>query len=48
MDFRHGLPSRARQALYHVAAGLSGPPLDPGGDRTRWSGSASASSGTSG
>ncbi|MQY34102.1 hypothetical protein SRB17_20680 [Streptomyces sp. RB17] len=30
MDFREVLPPRARRALDHVAAGLSGPPLDPG------------------
>ncbi|WP_225097549.1 DUF3626 domain-containing protein [Streptomyces sp. CoH27] len=29
MDFRCGLPPRARRALDHVAAGVSGPPLDP-------------------
>ncbi len=29
MDFRQGLPRRARRALNHVAAGLCGPPLDP-------------------
>jgi hypothetical protein len=30
MDFRQGLPPRARRALDHVAAGVSGPPVDPG------------------
>ncbi|MGW7522118.1 DUF3626 domain-containing protein [Streptomyces sp. NPDC054783] len=30
MDFRQGLPPRARRALDHVAAGVNGPPLDPG------------------
>ncbi|OIJ87020.1 hypothetical protein BIV25_40135, partial [Streptomyces sp. MUSC 14] len=30
MDFREGLPPRARRALDHVAAGVTGPPLDPG------------------
>jgi len=30
MDFRQGLPPRARRALDHVAAGVSGPPVGPG------------------
>ncbi|WP_079173231.1 DUF3626 domain-containing protein [Streptomyces monashensis] len=30
MDFQEGLPPRARRALDHVAAGVTGPPLDPG------------------
>ncbi|MEU8970511.1 DUF3626 domain-containing protein [Streptomyces monashensis] len=30
MDFREGLPPRARRALDHVAATVTGPPLDPG------------------
>ncbi|MBP2050193.1 hypothetical protein J2Z21_003129 [Streptomyces griseochromogenes] len=29
MDFRDVLPPRARRAVNHVAAGASGPPLDP-------------------
>lgn len=30
MDFRYGLPPRARRALDHVTAAASGPPVDPG------------------